>query len=97
VAEIVTYRLQSGADPQAHLAAARQTMPFLRSTGAVINRTLSRDDTGLWTDHILWTSLKAAKQTEALAMQRPEFNTFFSMIDETGLTLGHAPVMLQMD
>ena len=61
------------------------------------SRTLSVDAAGLWTDHILWTSAQAAKDAEALAMQRPEFGAFFGGMDEASVTLRHAPVMLQME
>ncbi len=97
VAEIVTYRLKDGVDPQAHKKAAHGTIAFLTETGAVISRTLSVDETGLWTDHILWTSRAAAKKAEAQAMQRPEFGVFFSGMDESSVTMRHAPVMMQME
>jgi len=97
VAEIVTYRLKDGVSQAEHLAAAQGTRAFLNETGAVISRTLSVDADGQWTDHILWRSLDAAKATEAQAMQRPEFVAFFSGMDESSVTLRHAPVQMQMD
>lgn len=97
VAEIVTYRLSDGVSVQDHLDAARATRAFLTQTGAVVRRTLSVDESGLWTDHIIWTSLEAAKETEAQAMQRPEFGRFFSGMDDTSVTLRHAPILMQME
>ncbi|WP_298841960.1 hypothetical protein [uncultured Roseobacter sp.] len=97
VAEIVTYRVKQGVSTDALLDAARATEPFLASTGAVLSRSLSRDDDGLWTDYILWTSLEAAKATEAKAMERSEFQTFFAMMEEESTQLRHARVLMQMD
>lgn len=97
IAEIVTYRLKEGIAPENAVKAAQQTNQFLEKTGAVLARTLSRDDAGIWTDYILWTSLKAAKATEALALQRPEFQLFFDMMEETTVQLRYAPVLMQMD
>ncbi|WP_187428641.1 hypothetical protein ROLI_012630 [Roseobacter fucihabitans] len=97
IAEIVSYRLKPGISIEAAVLAAQGTEAFLRETGAVISRTLSRDDNGVWTDFILWTSLQAAKETEANAMQRPEFARFFAMMAETSVELRYARVMMQMD
>jgi len=97
IAEIVTYRLNENVLPIDHISAAKATRAFLNETGAVIARTLTVDDTGLWTDHIIWTSLDAAKAAEAEAMQRPEFAAFFSGMDEASVTLRHTTIMMQME
>ncbi len=97
VAEIVTYRLNDGVSQSDHLAAAQTTIAFLKDTGAVVTRTLSVDDTGLWTDHIIWTSLEAAKATEAQAMQRPEFGAFFAGMDDSSVNLRHTTILMQME
>ncbi|MDW3222253.1 MAG: hypothetical protein R8G34_05095 [Paracoccaceae bacterium] len=97
IAEIVTYRLKDGVTTQDVVKAAQATEPFLGSTGAVVSRSLSRDENGVWTDYILWTSLEAAKATEAQAMQRPEFMFFFAMMAEKTVELRYATVLMQMD
>ncbi len=97
VAEIVTYRLNDGVIPAEHVEAAKATRAFLQETGAVIARTLSVDDTGLWTDHIIWTSLEAAKAAEAQAMQQPAFGAFFAGMDESSITLRHTTILMQLE
>lgn len=97
VAEIITYRLNQGVRPEAYLQAARATVPFLNSTGAVVSRNLSRDADGLWTEHVVWTSQDAARAAEAEAMQRPEFAAFFAMVNESTMVMRFAPILLQMD
>ncbi|MCV6585537.1 MAG: hypothetical protein OIF47_08375 [Marinibacterium sp.] len=95
VAEIVTFRLRPGADAGALVTAAQGTQAFLAASGAVLARSLSQDEDGLWTDHILWRSMAAAKETEAEAMTRPEFGAFFALMDDSSVSLRHAPVHLQ--
>ena len=97
VAEIVTFRLVDGADPAAFVRAAEALTPFLAGTGAVLSRTLSRDDSGLWTDHVLWTSRSAAEAAAAALMQDPVAQPFLAMIAPDGLTLRHAAVHLQTE
>jgi len=96
-AEIVTFRLNPGVSDTAFAKAAAQTTPFLRATGQVLSRVLSRDADGLWTDHITWTSMQAALETAELAMKHADFAPMMSMISGPEVVLRHAPVMLQMD
>jgi hypothetical protein len=97
VAEFVTFRLKAGISDQSFLAAADQTRAFLNDIGAVLRRSLSKDDSELWTDHILWTSMDIAKSTAEVAMQHPDFAPMMSMIDPKSVELRHAPVLMQMD
>lgn len=97
VAEIVTFRLVDGTDPASFIAAADGMGPFLRSTGAMIKRTLSSDDSGLWTDHITWVSLDAAKSAAREMFARPEAQPVMSMIDHDSIDMRHAPIQLQQE
>ena len=97
VAEVVTFRLVEGADPAAFVTAADDMGPFLRSTGAMIKRTLSVDDTGLWTDHITWTSLAAATAAAAQMFEQPAAQPFMAMISPEDMDVRHAPIQLQQE
>ncbi len=66
--------------------------PFLDSTGAVLSRTLSVDETGLWTDHITWTSMQAATSAAARVMEQPEAGPFMALIDADSVKMRHAPI-----
>jgi hypothetical protein len=92
IAEIVTFRLVAGADPEAFVRAAEGMTPFLRSTGAARARTLSRDDSGLWTDHIVWRDMAAASDAAARIMQEPSSGPFMSMINPATVALRHATI-----
>lgn len=97
VAEVVTFKLVAGTDPQAFVAAARGIEPYLRGTGAVISRTLSVDADGIWTDYIVWTSLQAAKDAADALMAQPEAAPMMAVIAADSVTLRHAPILLTMD
>ncbi|MEM8654504.1 MAG: hypothetical protein AAGF36_07135 [Pseudomonadota bacterium] len=97
VAEIVTFRLIDGTNTADFLTAAKDMGPFLRGTGAMIRRTLSEDHSGLWTDHIIWTSLAAAQAAAAQMFERPEAQPFLAMINSDGVAMRHAPVHLQQE
>ena len=92
IAELVTFRLKDDASTEAFVTAATGIQPFLDSTKAVLSRTLSRDDDGLWTDHITWTSLELAKSTAESMMQRPEAGPMMSLIDPDSVSLRYAEI-----
>lgn len=92
VAEIVTFRLVENADATAFADAAGEMTPFLRNTGAVLSRTLSVDEDGLWTDHITWTSMKAATSAADAMMQQAEAAPFMQMIAPDTVQMRHAPI-----
>ena len=96
VAEIVTFRLVEGADPSGFAQAAHGMTPFLRKTGAVLSRTLSADDSGLWTDHITWTSMDAAKKAASEIMALPDAAPFMQQIDPETVQMRHAPVRFSL-
>ncbi len=96
VAEIVTFRLIPGADPARFAEAAEGMTPFLDRTGAVLSRSLSVDDVGLWTDYITWTSLPAAQEAAAILAQQAEAAPFLAMIDGGTVNLRHAPIYFSM-
>ena len=92
VAEIVTFRLVDGADPKAFAQAANGMTPFLTNMGGVLNRTLSVDETGLWTDHITWSSMAAAKSAASEVMNAPQAAPFMQMIDPETVEMRHAHI-----
>ena len=96
VAEIVTFRLTEGSDPTNFTKSADGMTPFLRSTGAVVSRTLSVDEDGLWTDHIIWTSMQAALSAAEAMMQQPEAAPFMQMIAPDSVQMRHAPIRFTM-
>ena len=97
VAEFVTFRLRDGISDDSFVQAAAAISPWLRESTKVISRTLSRDDTGLWCDHIVWTSREAGEKIAAQVMQKPEFAAMGEMIDTDSITLRYARILMRMD
>lgn len=97
VAEIVTFRLIPGADAATFVAHARALEPKLRATGQVLARTLSADENGTWTDHIIWTSLQAAKAAAEQIIVDPDAAPMMQMIDPNGVKMRHAQIHYQQE
>jgi len=97
IAEIVTFRLRPGADEARFLADARATDRPVTALPGFLRRSLSRDDSGLWTDYVEWTDLASATAAAQAVMGLPEFAPFIAAIDPEGMILRHAPVLSQID
>lgn len=96
VAEIVTFRLTPETDPVAFLTAARATEGPVSAQPGFIRRSLSRDDTGLWTDYVEWADLPSALAAAEAVMAMPEFGPFMAAIAPEKVQMRHAPVLWQM-
>ena len=94
IAEIVTFRLKEGTNADDFTMAAGQMTAFLRSTGALVSRSLSTDDAGLCADHLLWTTEAKAKQAAKAMFERPAAVPFMEMIDTTDMSMRHAKLAL---
>ena len=96
IAEIVTFRLLPGTDEVRFLADAQATDRPVAALPGFLRRSLSRDDTGLWTDYVEWTDLASATAAAQAVMGLPEFAPFIAAIDPEGMVMRHAPVVLQI-
>ena len=96
IAEIVTFRLRAGTDEVRFLADARATDRPVAALPGFLRRSLSRGDTGLWTDYIEWNDLASATAAAQAVMGLPEFAPFIAAIDPEGMMLRHAPVLSQI-
>ena len=97
VAEIVTFRLIDGSDPAAFVKAARGVAPALDDFGGMMGRVLSRDEDGLWTDHLIWASDAQAKAAAAKIMTLPEGQAMMRFIDPSSVTMRHADILFEQD
>lgn len=96
VAEIVTFRLIDGINPETFTKAAEAMLPFLRGTGAMTGRILSCDPDDQWTDHLTWTSQEAGQSAAKAMFDRPEAAPFIQMIDPATMSMRHAPIKLHV-
>ena len=91
-AEIVEFRLVGGATQEQFLASAQATTEYLCETEGFVRRSLSRDETGLWTDYVEWTSAELAKMAAEAAMQREDMMPFMMAIDPETISLRYADI-----
>lgn len=97
VTETVTFRLIPGTNEDDFVAAAKDTTEVLKQVGGAFSRTLSKDETGQWTDFIIWTDMDTATNAPAKVMADPSFGVFMSMIQENTVSLEYSTVLWRMD
>ncbi|MCX8507272.1 MAG: hypothetical protein ORN49_00085 [Rhodobacteraceae bacterium] len=93
IAEIVTFRTLPGHRPEAVARAAAGLAPFLATCPGFLSRSLSQAEDGTWTDHVLWSSLHAAKAAGERILSDPQAAPFMAMIDGPSVRLDHRTVM----
>jgi len=97
VLEVAEFRLVPGTSEADFLLAAQATMPPLRDHPGFLSRRITRSETGVWSDLVLWTDLTSAKAAAAAMMADPAFAAFVARIDMATLTMRHDRVMWQAD
>lgn len=95
VSEIVTFRLIPGSDAAAFTRAAADLAPFIARSGGMIRRTLSVDESGLWTDHVIWEDMAAAERAAQGISKAPEAAALMAMIAPGEVQMRHARITLQ--
>lgn len=97
VAEIVTFRLNATATPDAFLRAARGTGDALRAAPGFLRRRLTLGADGVWTDWVEWRDAATARAAANAVMQDPAFAPFMAMIDGATVTMRHDAICLMAD
>lgn len=92
VAEIVEFRLVQGVTDEQFLNAAATSMSYLCSVDGFVRRSLSQDETGLWTDYVEWTDLDLAQSAAEAAMQREDMMPFMTTIDPDTVALRYSVI-----
>lgn len=96
VAEIVTFRLVPGTDEATFLSAAKATEAPVAARPGFLRRSLSRDDTGLWTDYVEGADLQSAEAAAQAMMPLPEFGPFIAAIDPASMQISHRTILWRM-
>ena len=89
IIEIVTYNLASGVSVPQFLKTAETVNRFLDQTDGFVQRHLSVDGDGVWTDHIEWQSLKQAQSASEKLMSYEPAAGFLAAIDEPSARMSH--------
>ena len=87
--ELVQFRLKSGVDEEAFLAAVADTQKAITRLPGFLSRELLRSDDGLWVDLVHWRSEADALAAAEAFGTMPEVATFAGMIDATQMTMMH--------
>ena len=91
-AEMVTFRLTDDTTKTAFLKASRKTVDVVEAFDGFISRSLSVDDSGLWTDYVLWVDHDKAIQAAARIAIDPRFAALGRMIEPSSVSMRHATV-----
>eukprot|EP00339_Tiarina_fusa_P004579 CAMPEP_0117039186 /NCGR_PEP_ID=MMETSP0472-20121206/27526_1 /TAXON_ID=693140 ORGANISM="Tiarina fusus, Strain LIS" /NCGR_SAMPLE_ID=MMETSP0472 /ASSEMBLY_ACC=CAM_ASM_000603 /LENGTH=111 /DNA_ID=CAMNT_0004749623 /DNA_START=71 /DNA_END=406 /DNA_ORIENTATION=- len=94
-AEIVTFRLVEGISPSRFLEDAKKTLPVVQEFGGCLERSLSVDEGGLWTDYIIWKDRETALKAAAEVPKDPRFADFGMAIDPASVDMHHADVEMK--
>ena len=92
--EIVSFRLIEGADLKEFMKNANATVEFLAGCEGFVRRQLSRDQDGLWTDYVEWSSPEKAKQAAENLMKHESVGPFMSSIDSSTVMMRHCDLLM---
>lgn len=93
VAEIVRFTARPGASPEALAEASAGLAGWLGGQAGFVARALSRAPDGSYTDHVIWTSMEAAKAAAEAIMSAPAAGAFMALIDPASVEMSHAPIV----
>lgn len=95
VLETVTFRLAPQASQQHFISASQPTMDWVRQQPGFVYRTLSCDDQGVWSDHVLWQTLDQAQAASDAFMGVFANSEFMALIDPGSVQMQHLTVRAQ--
>lgn len=95
VAEIVRFRTLPGYTAPDVRTRAGAISGWLAACPGFVERTLSCDSDGVWTDHLLWQDLACAQAAGAQIMTLEVARPFMEVIDGPSVTVSHGQVHLR--
>jgi len=96
VIEIVTFKLAKGISEAEFLATLPAVNAFITACDGFIARRLSKDDDGLWTDHLEWTDMAAAKAASDQFPQQQGLGPFMTAMDMQSVKMSHNHLQLSL-
>ncbi|CAD0185437.1 hypothetical protein RUESEDTHA_02324 [Ruegeria sp. THAF57] len=96
VAEIVTFSLANGTTPEEFVKLSQASEGFVRSAPGFTHRHLSQGEDGRWTDYVVWTDMKAAKDAAAQFPQQDFCADLMAAINPESLQMRHENVLWNM-
>ncbi len=96
VAEIVTFSLANGTTPAEFVKLSQASEGFVRSAPGFTHRHLSQGEDGRWTDYVVWTDMKAAKDAAAQFPQQDFCADLMAAINPESIQMRHENVLWNM-
>ncbi len=96
VAEIVTFSLANGTTPAEFVKLSQASEDFVRSAPGFTHRHLSQGEDGRWTDYVVWTDMKAAKDAAAQFPQQDFCADLMAAINPESIQMRHENVLWNM-
>ncbi|MGI9369387.1 MAG: hypothetical protein ACR2O2_11185 [Ruegeria sp.] len=96
VAEIVTFTLANGVNPDEFVQLSRTTEEFVRTAPGFTHRQLSQGDDGRWTDYVVWQDMKAAQEAAAQFPQQDFAPALMAAIQPDSVQMRHEHVLWDM-
>ncbi|WP_171124758.1 MULTISPECIES: hypothetical protein [unclassified Ruegeria] len=96
VAEIVTFSLANSTTPEEFVKLSRASEGFVRSAPGFTHRHLSQGEDGRWTDYVIWTDMKAAKDAAAQFPQQDFCADLMAAINPESIQMRHENVLWNM-
>ncbi len=96
VAEIVTFSLANGTTPAEFVKLSQASESFVRSAPGFTHRHLSQGEDGRWTDYVVWTDMKAAKDAAAQFPQQDFCADLMAAINPESIQMRHENVLWNM-
>ena len=96
VIETVTFRVTDGVSEEAFLRAADEATAFMRACPGFLRRRLSRQEDGVWVEHIEWASVADANAAAAAIGQDERAQAFVRAIDGPSVRLARSELMISV-
>ncbi len=96
VAEIVTFSLANGTTPAEFVKLSQESETFVRSAPGFTHRHLSQGEDGRWTDYVVWTDMKAAKDAAVQFPQQDFCADLMAAINPESIQMRHENVLWNM-
>ncbi|WP_170348914.1 MULTISPECIES: hypothetical protein [Ruegeria] len=96
VAEIVTFTLANGTTPEEFVKLSQASEAFVRNAPGFAHRQLSQGEDGRWTDYVIWTDMKAAKDAAAQFPQQTFAPALMAAIQPDSVQMRHENVQWKM-
>ncbi len=94
VLESVTFRLAPTVSVAAFTQASEATFAWVRQQPGFVQRILSSDATGLWSDQVLWQSMAQAQAASEAFMQTFGDSPFMALMNPDTVQMQHTTVHL---